>query len=323
MIKRAILSVSDKTGIVELARRLAAQGVTLLSTGGTMKAIEEAEIPVTGVSDVTGFPECLDGRVKTLHPAIHAGLLAVRDNPEHMKQLEQLFTVFIEEHHAVVQVLGFAAIARPASADVFAVLEDFGHALTVQPDDRAGRVAARPGDIRAQDDHVRVGADFAGVAVRIGVTVAVALEQPGGGVVFVSGHISVGRRLVVDDDAVYILAALKPGQDEVEPAALEELKAKFRKAMDSDLNTSMGITALYDALKAKANDATKLAILASYDTVLGLDLLKKAAELRARAAASSSLVSGRETPTEEPPLTIFTAQGTSSSSTRRGMSASV
>ena len=85
MVKRAILSVSDKTGIVELARRLAAQGVTLLSTGGTMKAIEEAGIPVTGVSDVTGFPECLDGRVKTLHPAIHAGLLAVRDNPEHMK----------------------------------------------------------------------------------------------------------------------------------------------------------------------------------------------------------------------------------------------
>lgn len=77
MVKRAILSVSDKTGIVELARRLADQGVTLLSTGGTMKAIEQAGISVTGVSDVTGFPECLDGRVKTLHPAIHAGLLAV------------------------------------------------------------------------------------------------------------------------------------------------------------------------------------------------------------------------------------------------------
>ena len=90
MVKRAILSVSDKTGIVELARRLADQGVTLLSTGGTMKAIEQAGISVTSVSDVTGFPECLDGRVKTLHPAIHAGLLAVRENPEHMKQLEQL-----------------------------------------------------------------------------------------------------------------------------------------------------------------------------------------------------------------------------------------
>ena len=90
MIKRAILSVSDKTGITQLARRLADRGVTLLSTGGTMKAIADAGIPVTGVSDVTGFPECLDGRVKTLHPMIHAGLLAVRDNPEHMKQLEQL-----------------------------------------------------------------------------------------------------------------------------------------------------------------------------------------------------------------------------------------
>ena len=90
MIKRAILSVSDKTGVVELARRLADKGVALLSTGGTMKAIAQAGIPVTGVSDVTGFPECLDGRVKTLHPMIHAGLLAVRGNAEHMKQLEEL-----------------------------------------------------------------------------------------------------------------------------------------------------------------------------------------------------------------------------------------
>ena len=90
MIKRAILSVSDKTGIVDLARRLSAKGVTLLSTGGTMKAIAQAGIPVTGVSDVTGFPECLDGRVKTLHPMIHAGLLAVRGNEEHMAQLAEL-----------------------------------------------------------------------------------------------------------------------------------------------------------------------------------------------------------------------------------------
>ncbi|MDY5348816.1 MAG: bifunctional phosphoribosylaminoimidazolecarboxamide formyltransferase/IMP cyclohydrolase [Candidatus Ventricola sp.] len=90
MIKRAILSVSDKTGIVDLARRLSAKGVTLLSTGGTMKAIAQAGIPVTCVSDVTGFPECLDGRVKTLHPMIHAGLLAVRGNEEHMAQLAEL-----------------------------------------------------------------------------------------------------------------------------------------------------------------------------------------------------------------------------------------
>ena len=90
MIKRAILSVSDKTGIVELARRLHDKGVTLLSTGGTMKAIAAAGIPVTGVSDVTGFPECLDGRVKTLHPMIHAGLLAIRSNEEHMAQIREL-----------------------------------------------------------------------------------------------------------------------------------------------------------------------------------------------------------------------------------------
>ena len=90
MIKRAILSVSDKTGIVDLARRLAAKGVTLLSTGGTQKAIADAGIPVTGVSDVTGFPECLDGRVKTLHPMIHAGLLAIRENEEHMAQIKEL-----------------------------------------------------------------------------------------------------------------------------------------------------------------------------------------------------------------------------------------
>ena len=90
MIKRAILSVSDKTGVVEFAKRLHAKGVTLLSTGGTMKAIADAGVPVTGVSDVTGFPECLDGRVKTLHPMIHAGLLAIRGNEEHMAQIKEL-----------------------------------------------------------------------------------------------------------------------------------------------------------------------------------------------------------------------------------------
>ena len=68
MIKRALISVSDKTGIVELARELVGLGVEILSTGGTMKALKDAGVAVTSVSDVTGFPECLDGRVKTLHP---------------------------------------------------------------------------------------------------------------------------------------------------------------------------------------------------------------------------------------------------------------
>lgn len=87
---RAFLSVSDKTGLVEFAKELIQLGVTIISTGGTAKALQEANIPVTSVSDVTGFPECLDGRVKTLHPHIHAGILARRDSPEHMKQLNDL-----------------------------------------------------------------------------------------------------------------------------------------------------------------------------------------------------------------------------------------
>ena len=83
--KRALLSVSDKTGIVKLAQFLHDIGVEIISTGGTMKALQDAGIPVTYVSDVTGFPEIMDGRVKTLNPKIHGGILAVRSNPEHVK----------------------------------------------------------------------------------------------------------------------------------------------------------------------------------------------------------------------------------------------
>jgi len=82
-IKRALLSVSDKTGLIDFARALAQRGVALVSTGGTCKAIADAGIAVTDVSDVTGFPEMMDGRVKTLHPKVHGGLLAIRENPEH------------------------------------------------------------------------------------------------------------------------------------------------------------------------------------------------------------------------------------------------
>ena len=90
MKKRALLSVSDKTGIVEFARQLEELGYEVVSTGGTARTLQENGITVTGISDVTGFPECLDGRVKTLHPAVHAGILAMRSNPEHMAQLEKL-----------------------------------------------------------------------------------------------------------------------------------------------------------------------------------------------------------------------------------------
>ena len=90
MIKRALISVSDKTGIVELAQALARRGVEIISTGGTFKTLSGAGINVTNISDITGFPECLDGRVKTLHPMVHAGLLAIRSNEDHMKQLKEL-----------------------------------------------------------------------------------------------------------------------------------------------------------------------------------------------------------------------------------------
>ncbi len=90
MIARALISVSDKAGVAALAKRLAARGVTLLSTGGTLRALQAAGVAATPVSEVTGFPECLDGRVKTLHPHIHAGLLARRDDSDHMAQLQEL-----------------------------------------------------------------------------------------------------------------------------------------------------------------------------------------------------------------------------------------
>lgn len=84
-VRRALLSVSDKTGLLEFAKALSAQGITLLSTGGTARTLREAGLTVTDVSDVTGFPEIMDGRVKTLHPAIHGGLLSVRGNAVHEK----------------------------------------------------------------------------------------------------------------------------------------------------------------------------------------------------------------------------------------------
>lgn len=88
-IKRALISVSDKTGIVEFAQKLSTYGIEIISTGGTMQALKAAGVPVTYVSDVTGFPEIMDGRVKTLNPLIHGGILAIRDNAEHQKAMQE------------------------------------------------------------------------------------------------------------------------------------------------------------------------------------------------------------------------------------------
>ncbi len=88
-INRVLISVSDKTGVVEFAQKLASYGVKFLSTGGTAKILREAGLDIMDVSDHTGFPEMLDGRVKTLHPKIHGGLLGLRSNPEHVKTMKE------------------------------------------------------------------------------------------------------------------------------------------------------------------------------------------------------------------------------------------
>ena len=87
---RALLSVSDKTGVADLGRGLVARGLELVSTGGTARALSEAGLTVTNVSDLTGFPEMMDGRVKTLHPALHGGILARRDRPDDLAAIGAL-----------------------------------------------------------------------------------------------------------------------------------------------------------------------------------------------------------------------------------------
>ncbi|MDE1714079.1 bifunctional phosphoribosylaminoimidazolecarboxamide formyltransferase/IMP cyclohydrolase, partial (plasmid) [Chromobacterium amazonense] len=88
-IERALISVSDKSGVLEFAQQLHALGVHILSTGGTAKLLLDAGLPVTEVSDYTGFPEMLDGRVKTLHPKVHGGILGRRDLPEHVATMAE------------------------------------------------------------------------------------------------------------------------------------------------------------------------------------------------------------------------------------------
>src|SRR5574338_829410 len=87
-IRRALISVSDKTGIVDLARELTRLNVEIISTGGTAKALRDAGLTVRDISDTTGFPEMMDGRVKTLHPRVHGGLLAIRANKEHAEAMK-------------------------------------------------------------------------------------------------------------------------------------------------------------------------------------------------------------------------------------------
>src|SRR5258706_3632844 len=115
-ISRALISVSDKTGLIAFARRLEGFGIELISTEATARALADAGLKVRDVSDLTGFPEMMDGRVKTLHPKIHGGLLAVRDNTEHARTMQDHSILGIDL--LVVNLYPFeATVARGASFD--------------------------------------------------------------------------------------------------------------------------------------------------------------------------------------------------------------
>ncbi len=122
MKKRALISVSDKTGIVDLAQQLTDFGYEIISTGGTLKVLREQGVQAMDITDVTGFPECLDGRVKTLHPNVHAGLLAMRSNPEHMRFLETMQIVPIDI--VVVNLYPFKQTISKPGVDLQTAIEN-------------------------------------------------------------------------------------------------------------------------------------------------------------------------------------------------------
>jgi phosphoribosylaminoimidazolecarboxamide formyltransferase/IMP cyclohydrolase len=121
-VARALLSVSDKTGIVEFARGLAELGIEIVSTGGTFRELAEAGVPVRPISDLTGFPEIMDGRVKTLHPKLYAGMLAVRDDPAHVQQAEEHDVEFVDL--VCVNLYPFERTAAQRGVDEREVIEN-------------------------------------------------------------------------------------------------------------------------------------------------------------------------------------------------------
>jgi phosphoribosylaminoimidazolecarboxamide formyltransferase/IMP cyclohydrolase len=168
MIKRALLSVSDKTGLIDFARALSAAGVELLSTGGTAKAIRDAGLPVKDVSEFTGFPEMLDGRVKTLHPKVHAGILAVRDNDAHVATMNEHglgyidlvcvnlypFVATVSKPHTLDEAIENIDIGGPAM--VRSSAKNYRHvAIVTDPADYATLVAEMTANNGALSDATR------------------------------------------------------------------------------------------------------------------------------------------------------------------------
>ena len=147
---RALLSVSDKNGIVDLGRALAARGYELVSTGGTARALSEAGLAVTGVSDLTGFPEMMDGRVKTLHPALHGGILARRDRPDDVAALAAHGIGLVDI--VVVNLYPFVrAAADPATRGAVCA------ALPAAAPERAVALIMRGQNAAASCSHVSIG----------------------------------------------------------------------------------------------------------------------------------------------------------------------
>jgi phosphoribosylaminoimidazolecarboxamide formyltransferase/IMP cyclohydrolase len=167
-VTRALLSVSDKTGLIEFARALAAHGVELVSTGGTAKAIAAAGLKVSDVSDLTGFPEMMDGRVKTLHPKVHGGLLAIRDNAEHAKAMQDHGIAPIDL--LVVNLYPFeATVEKGAAYDDCIENIDIGgpamiRAAAKNPDDVA--VVVEPNDYHAVLDELATNKGATTLALR-------------------------------------------------------------------------------------------------------------------------------------------------------------
>jgi phosphoribosylaminoimidazolecarboxamide formyltransferase/IMP cyclohydrolase len=172
-IARALISVTDKTGIIDFARDLTALGIELISTGGTAKALRAAGLPVRDVSEVTGFPEMLDGRVKTMHPTITGGILAMRGKPTHMAALAEHHIATIDM--VIVNLYAFEKVAANPDAPIAELIEniDIGGptmirsaaknyqdvAIVVSPSDyaelAAPRAASLPRHCRLRPRHQR------------------------------------------------------------------------------------------------------------------------------------------------------------------------
>jgi len=171
-IKQALISVSDKRGVLEFAQGLAAQGVNLLSTGGTAKMLRDAGLTVTEIGDYTGFPEMLDGRVKTLHPKVHGGILARRDLPEHMATIEQHGIPMIDL--VCVNLYPFAATIAKAGVTLEDAIEniDIGGPAMVRSSAKnyAGvAIVTDPEDYQPLLDEMQANAGALQLATRFGL----------------------------------------------------------------------------------------------------------------------------------------------------------